>query len=302
MGQLEEIEIFIRVVEAGGVGKAAEQLGLAKSAVSRRLADLEERIGTKLISRTTRTSSLTDAGRVYYDKSLALLEAVLEMDNEVSHQNAQLQGRLKLSVPLSFGLLHLTPAIQRFVERHPYLKIDLDFTDRQVNLVEEGLDLAVRIADLTDSSIQARKLFEADLLLLAAPDYLDEKGRPDTFADLENLDFLRYSHEPRQKIQMLDANGVLHELSLKGDIGANNGEFLCSMAIAKQGCVVLPRFLAWQALANGLLEVVLPSHTLRAVAAYVVYPQNRFLPQKSRLFIDFLVGYFAEQRVWELPE
>ncbi|BBP43260.1 LysR family transcriptional regulator [Thiosulfativibrio zosterae] len=300
MGQLEEIEIFIRVVEAGGVGKAAEQLNMAKSAVSRRLADLEARLGIKLISRTTRTSNLTEAGRLYYEKSLRWLEALEEMNHEVSNQNAYLMGSLRMSVPLSFGLLHLKPAIEAFAKQHPQLHLEIDFTDRKVNLIEEGLDLALRIGRLQDSSIQARKLFRAQLGLYASPDYLAEKGEPKTFEDLEHHAILRYSNDPNPKLEMTDANGQLYEMPIKGNMSANNGEFLRDMAAAGQGLVVLPSFIAWQAEQQGALKRILPDFGIADVAGYLVYPQNRYLPQKSRLFIDYLAAYFAKNRIWEL--
>ena len=300
MGQLEEIEIFIRVVEAGGVGKAAEQLNMAKSAVSRRLADLEARLGIKLISRTTRTSNLTDAGRLYYEKSLRWLEALEEMNQEVSNQNAHLMGSLRMSVPLSFGLLHLKPVIEAFAKQHPQLNLEIDFTDRKVNLIEEGLDLALRIGRLQDSSIQARKLFSAQLGLYASPDYLAKKGEPKAFEDLEHHALLRYSNDPNPKLEMTDANGQVYEMPIKGNMSANNGEFLRDMAAAGHGLVVLPSFIAWQAEQQGALKRILPDYGIADVAGYLVYPQNRYLPQKSRLFIDFLAAYFAKNRVWEL--
>ena len=172
MGQLEDMQLFIRVVDAGGIGRAAEQLGIAKSAVSRRLSELEARLGCRLIQRTTRTSSLTDIGQRYYAQAQKLIDQVDEVHLDMVNESKALSGSIRLAVPLSFGLLHLSSAIDLFIKQHPGISVQLDFSDRQVDLVEEGFDLALRIADLQDSSIQARKICPSHHVLVASSDYL----------------------------------------------------------------------------------------------------------------------------------
>ncbi len=193
MGQLEDITVFIRIVDAGGISRAAEQLGTAKSAVSRRLVDLETRLGVRLINRTTRTSSLTDAGRSYYERVIKIVDDITELNALTEDSNLALEGTIKLAAPLSFGLCHLSPAISAFVKQYPQLSINVDFSDRQLDLVEEGLDLAFRIAYLKDSSLIARKISQIRMLLCASPNYLNQHGIPKTPNDLTNHQLLHYN-------------------------------------------------------------------------------------------------------------
>ena len=186
MGQLENMTAFVRIVEAGSISRASEQLGTVKSAVSRRLVELEQELGVQLIQRTTRTSSLTEAGRNYYQRAVQILADVSELNNSSSNKTLELEGQLRIAVPTSFGLLHLAPAINEFAELHPKLIIHLDFSDRKVDLVEEGFDLAIRIAALKDSSLIARRLAPVKIVMCASPDYLKRFGAPKTPGDLKH--------------------------------------------------------------------------------------------------------------------
>lgn len=158
MSQFEEMRNFVRVVEAGSISKAADQLGVAKSGVSRRLVELESRLGVRLLNRTTRRSSLTEAGQAYYQGAIKLLMDISELDTATADSGALLKGNLRLAVPLSFGLSHLSPAIDEFLKAHPELTINIDFSDRHIDLVGQGVDLAIRIADMRDSGLQARRI------------------------------------------------------------------------------------------------------------------------------------------------
>lgn len=299
MGQLEDIHIFIRIVEAGGIGKAADQLNLAKSAVSRRLADLEKRLGTKLIQRTTRTSSLTEAGKSYYQRAIKVTEAVEEMNCLTASENAQLEGTLRLAVPLTFGLMHLTPALDIFVKEHPKLTLQIDFSDREVDMVEEGFDLAFRITDLKDSTIQARKIVPIKFVLVGSPDYLKGHGEPKTHHDLQNHKILEYSFAPSSDWRLIDKKGQVHRINVTSDIYANNGSFLLYMAQKGHGLVLSPTFICWEAVATGELKQVLTDYTIPHVHAYAIYPQNRYLSQKARVLIDFLVERFGKNAYWD---
>ncbi|MFQ3229661.1 LysR family transcriptional regulator [Reinekea sp.] len=298
MGQLEDIQVFVRIVEAAGIGRAADQLNIAKSAVSRRLSDLEERLGTKLINRTTRRSSLTDAGRSYYQQALKVLDQVNEMNGDITASATNLTGTIRFAAPLSFGLLHLGPAIEEFSSIHPDLNIHIDFSDRQVDIIEEGFDVAFRIADLKDSSIQARKVFQSHHTLLASPAYLTKRGRPKLIGDLEHHDFLRYGVGSSAHWALTDSEGREHKITLQSKISANNGDFLLQMAKSGLGIVMLPTFIAWQALKQGELEKVLPNYQIPSLNGYCLYPKNRFLPARARMFIDFLVDRF-ETPYWD---
>lgn len=299
MGQLEDMQVFIRVVEAGGIGRAAEQLDIAKSAVSRRLSELEKRLGTRLVNRTTRTSSLTDAGRSYYQQALNVVDQVAEINSEVQDSECALSGTIRLAVPLSFGLLHLGPAIDLFMKQHPQLRIHMDFADRQVDIVDEGFDLALRVAELRDSSNQARRIFSSRHVLAASPAYLERLGVPRTPEDLEQHQFLKYAGSTSGQWSITDANGKHHKLDLTATIVANNGDFLLQMACAGHGLVILPTFIAWKALAAGDLVKVLPDCALPTLDAWFVYPRNRYLPRRVRLLINFVVERFGERPYWD---
>ncbi len=299
MGQLEDIQVFIRVVESGGIGKAAEQLNLAKSAVSRRLADLESRLETKLIQRTTRKSSLTDAGQLYYQRALNVMDAVTEMNQVTREQKNNLEGNLRLALPLSFGLEHLSPLLDEFASQHPKLTMQIDFSDREVDLVEEGFDVAFRITDLKDSTIQARKITPIRFVLCASPAYLEEHGVPKTASELKQHQVLRYGSKTAMSWVLVGPDGQEHHLNLDGRLFSNNGHFLLNMAKSGHGIVLQPTFIAWKALAKGELVPIMTDYEIPPVAAYAVYPQNRFLSQKARTLIDFLVERFGNNAYWD---
>jgi DNA-binding transcriptional LysR family regulator len=299
MSQFEEMRTFVRIVEAGSISKAAEQLGIAKSGVSRRLTDLEGRLGVRLINRTTRRSSLTEAGRSYYAGAVKLMADVAELDASTADAEASLKGRLRLAVPLSFGLAHLAPAIDEFLREHPGLELDVDFSDRQVDLVERGVDLAIRIAQLEDSNLQARRLCPIRLLLCASPAYLEAHGRPQRPVDIEDHRLLRYAASGGSAIRLPDGEGGEVLVQAVAPIVANNGDFLRDMAVAGQGITLIPSFIAWQALAVGDLVAIMPGHAPRPLNAWAVYPRNRYLSLRARLFIDFLAARFGERPYWD---
>jgi DNA-binding transcriptional LysR family regulator len=299
MNQFDAMQAFVRIVEAGSISKAAEQLGLAKSGVSRRLVELESRLGVRLLNRTTRRSSLTDAGRSYYEGAVRLLGDVEELNAATSDSDASLAGTLRLAVPLSFGLGHLTPAIDAFLQAHPGLKLHVDFSDRQIDLIAQGIDLAIRIADLSDSSLQARRICPIRLVLCAGPDYLGRHGRPQHPADLRNHRVLQYDAGGRPQLKLSDRDGNEHLMQVHAPITANNGDFLRDMAVAGHGLILVPRFIVWQALASGDLVCVLPDYRPAQLNAYAVYPRTRYLSRRARAFIDFLVDRFGENPYWD---
>jgi DNA-binding transcriptional LysR family regulator len=299
MGQLEDMRIFVRVVEAGGVGKAADQLGMAKSGVSRSLVSLENRLGVQLINRTTRRNSLSGVGREYYQAAVKLIGDISELDALTSNAETSLQGQLRLAVPLSFGLCHLSAAIDDFVGAHPGLTFDIDFSDRLVDLVEQGVDLAIRITALKDSSLKARRICPIRLKLCASPAYLEAHGTPQTPDDLKRHAMLGYNIGAGTALKLIDLQGNEHLLQTSSRMVANNGDFLRDMALAGHGIVLLPTFIAWQALANGDLKSVLETHLPAALSAWAVYPQTRYLSQRARVFIDFLIDRFGERPYWD---
>ncbi len=300
MSLIDEMNGFVRVVEAGSISQAAEQLGLAKSGVSRRLAELEKRLGVRLLNRTTRRSSLTDAGRRYYEGAVRLLADLAELDGLVAQSEAALEGRLRLAAPLSFGLQHLTPAIEEFTRRHPAVTIDIDFSDRQVDLVAQGIDLAVRIAELQDSSLQARHICPIRLMLCASPDYLDRTGVPQSPDELADRRMLHYDIGGGSMLRLTDGHGGERPIPVQPRLVANNGDFLRDLAIAGHGIILTPSFISWRAVAQGDLVPLLEAHWPKPLNAYAVYPQTRYLSRRARTFIDFLAERFGPQPYWDL--
>ncbi len=299
MGQLEEMQNFVRIIDAGSISKAAEQLGVAKSGVSRRLVDLESRLGVRLLNRTTRRSSLTEAGETYYKGALKLLGDAAELTASTTDSEAALKGTLRLALPLSFGLFHLSPAIDAFLREHPELSVSVDFSDRHVDLVEQGADLAIRIAELADSTLRARRVCPIRILLCASPSYLERNGIPETPGDLKDHQVLHYDVGGGPVLKLADRQGNTRSVRVRPRVVANNGDFLRDMAIAGHGIVLAPSFIAWQAVAAGDLVCVMRSYCPPALSAYAVYPGTRYLSRRARLFIDFLVERFGDNPYWD---
>ena len=299
MGQLEDMQVYVRVVEAGGIGNAAEQLGIAKSAVSRRLTELEARLGVSLISRTTRTSKITDAGKLYYTRSLRVIDEVAELNSSTAKSETSLGGTLRLSAPLSFGLSHLTPALDDFAKEHPELTLDIDFSDHKTDLIAGGFDLAFRIGELDDSSLKARKISPIHTSICASPDYLEKHGTPKTPDDLKNHQVLRYALDDSNSWIFFDKKGKKHSVNTPAKIISNNGDFLCKMAISGHGVLVEPTFITWEAIAIGELIEIMPEYKLPDINAYAIYPKTRYLSSRARLLIDFLVERFGNNPYWD---
>ena len=299
MGQLENMQVFVRIVEAGSITKAAEQLNLAKSAVSKRLGDLETRLGSKLINRTTRTSSLTDAGNQYYQRVKLLIGEVDSLNGDMACKTQVLSGSLRLAVPLSFGISHLTPAIDVFMRQHPDLHIEIDFSDRKVDIIEGGYDLAFRIGSLPDSGLQARKITPIKHAICASPSYLKRQGMPTTPKELATHKIVKYGNWPLAGMPLLDSKGQQHLVNMDACLTANNGDAMKQIALSGHGIVMLPTFIVWDALAKGDLVPILENYSLATMHAYAVYPSTRYLPRKVRSLIDFLVERFGDNPYWD---
>ena len=300
MDRLAHMEVFVAVVEAGGIGAAADRLGLAKSAVSRRLAELEARLGATLIHRTTRRLNLTDDGHAYYERCVAILADLDEAEAAVRQAHGDLKGRLKVTLPLSFGLLHLAPLIQAFMTRHPEVRFELDFNDRQVDIMQEGFDLAIRIARLEDSSLIARRLAPIRSGIYASPDYLARHGTPNTAADLKDHDCLLYSNIQEPDLwHYTGPDRSPGSVRVPMRLSASSGEFLLQATLAGQGLIHSPTFYVHEALQAGRLKQVLTDHAWPELSAYAVYPPTRHLSGRVRAFIDFLAEKLAGEPYWD---
>lgn len=300
MDRFADMQMYVRVVEAGSISAAAERLNLAKSAVSRRLAELEARLGVSLIHRTTRRLNLTDSGRDYYARCVTILADVEEAESAVSQAHRALKGSLKVALPLAFGLLHLAPLIQAFMTEHPDVRFELDFNDRQIDLMQEGFDLAVRIATLEDSSLIARRLAPIRHLVCASPAYLARHGTPHAAVDLARHACLAYSNVRDPGLwNYRGPGGESGQVRVPVRLAASSGEFLMRAAIAGEGLVLLPSFYVHEALRAGQLLPLLTDHVWPELAAYAVYPPTRHLSSRARAFIDCLVERLAGEPYWD---
>ncbi len=289
MDRFEEIQTFIGIVKAGSFSLAAERLNVAKSAVSRRLSDLETRLGIQLLTRTTRRINLTESGREYFDRCQLILADLEETEQNLSTVDVALSGSIRIAAPLSFGILHLSPIINNFLELHPQIKIELELNDRIVNFMEEQVDLAIRIGDLVDSSLVGRKLATSHLIICAAPDYLKKFGEPKSPNELEQHASFSYSYAHSASWKF---NNIKTPIRMNYRLRANNGDVLLNAAIDGLGILLTPKFIAASAIEQGLLIPILNEYELSSAGIYAMYQQQRHLPQRMRVLIDYLVEKF----------
>lgn len=300
MDRFEDMRCFRQVAEFRSVTRAAEAMNLAPSAVSRRLKDLEARLGAQLLARSTRRMSLTEAGEVFFRRCQQILADLDEAEAEASDRRHGLRGQFRLAAPLSFGVWHLTPVLSDFMAEHPELRIDLDLSDRLVDLVGESFDLAVRIGSLRDSSLVARRLGAVRMIACAAPSLLARIGEPAEPEDLRALPALCYAGSERADIwRWRDGAGRERSVQVPMRLRATNGEALTELAAAGHGVVLQPSFIVQRALAEGRLVPVLRATDWTGIAIHVVYPGTRHLPARARAFIDFAQARFAAGPGWE---
>lgn len=294
--KFEDIRTFVAVVQGQGFNAAADRLGLVKSAVSRRIRDLEDRLGTRLIDRTTRKINLTESGGEFYERGLRLLADLEEAENLASTGSQEATGRLRIAAPVSLTMHCLAPVLCEFMALHPKLQIDVETNDRMVDIVSEGFDLAVRVSRLKDSSLIARRITTIRHVCCASPRYLDQHGRPETPSDLRDHAGVAYSNvDPRHYWMFKDNESV----EARGRLAISNGDAVREAAIAGAGIVMLPTFIAHQAIARGELEMILTPFLRSPIGMYVVHPSSRNVSAKVRLFIDFLVSRFGEAPFWD---
>lgn len=296
MDRFREIEAFVAVVEAGSFVRAGESLRISKAAVSRSLLDLEQRLGVRLLQRTTRRLSLTDAGRAYFDRGKQLLADLAEADNLVGSDSMRPVGLLKVSAPHTFGARVLADAWGVFLERYPDVKLEIFLTDRKVDMIDEGYDASIRIARTPDSSLISRKLCDTRMQLVASPDYLARKGALTTLADLELHDTISSAQAAGGHAWHLLSGTDEIEVPIKPRILANDGETCVAAALDHQGIVYQPDFLVGAHLASGRLVRVLSELDGYDLGVHAVYPSRKHLSVKVRVLIDFLTEHFSAPR------
>lgn len=288
-------------MEAQGFSAAARALGLSKSAVSKAVGQLEDRLGARLLNRTTRRLSLTDAGAAYYEGCVKVLAEAEEAELAVTRLQESPRGLLKVNAPMTFGVLHLAPCLPDFLQAHPELNIELSLDDRVVDLVEEGLDVAVRVAKLPDSSLIARRLAPSRRVWAASPEYLARNGAPEHPRELARHRVMLYSLllGPADEWRWETPEGEAGSVRLTGCLKANNGEVLRQAALSGLGLIFSPTFIVGRDLCEGRLVEVLRPWADSSGSDYAVYPHNRHLSAKVRAFVDFLAGRFGPVPYWE---
>ncbi len=289
MNEMSVVPVFVAVAESGGFAAAARRLGVSKSAVSKRIALLEERLGAQLFHRSTRRVSLTEAGEHYFAHAVQALGAARDAEDAVLALQGAPKGQLRINAPMSFGRLHIAPLIPDFLETYPGIEIDMVMDDRVVDLVADGFDVAIRGGNLDDSSLIARKIAPLHSVLLAAPSYVARHGEPSVPEELLNHNCLHYaySRDAREWV-FLSADGEVR-IRTKGSYRVNNGEALMEAVLAGTGIARLQTFVAGPDIAAGRLVQILPDHRMPAHSLYAIFPERRHLPAKVRAFVDFLV-------------
>ncbi len=297
MNKFQEMSVFAAVVDAGSFVRAAESLEMSKPAVSRHVAELEARLGVRLLHRTTRRLSLTAEGEVFYARCRELLGELDEAEAEITSRTGKAVGQLKVSAPVSFGLLHLAPLWAGFLSRHPDVTLDLTLSDRMVDLIEEGFDVAVRIGRLTSSSLVSRQLSATRLVLCASPRYLKTHGAPRHPRELAQHTVLAYSLLTSGEAWEFDGPDGHVTVRVEPRLRTNSGDTCRAVALQHLGIIIQPSFLVAEELRSGALVEVMPRWRSLEFGIYAVYPTRKHVPPKVRLLIDYLVNAL-KQRSW----
>ncbi len=291
MDRVTGIQLFIRVVETGSFSKASADMGLTQPTATKHVAALERRLGARLFHRSTRGATPTEVGAAYYDKCKLIARELEEADNLAALMQQRLQGSLRISTSVAFGRRVLTPLVLKFMQLHPGLQIDLSFEDRYVNLVEQGIDLAVRMGRLADSTLGARYLGRNPWVLVGAPAYLAERGTPQVPADLRSHAALIYSSvQGDERWQFTAPDGQVQQVPVAGPLRSNNLSALLSAARQGMGLALLPWYVAHESVKTGVVQALLPGWTLPEQEVHAVFPSPRLVPTKVSGFATWLQG------------
>ncbi len=297
MDKIVAMRAFTTVVSEGSFVKAADKLELSPQLVSKYVAQLEDDLKIRLLNRTTRRVNLTEAGQAYFDRCHQVLMDIDDMENAISNLHTQVSGTLRISAPMSFGVYHLSGPIEQFQTQFPEIKVELFLTDRKVDILEEGVDIALRIGHLKDSALVAKKITPINLFVCAAPSYWDKHGRPTSFDELCQLNYLRFSYsDPRSLFTHWPKHLSVHDF--RSDFASNNGDVIVKTAVLGRGYAIQPTFLTGSAIASGELEI-LDNFPIEPLGLYALYSHREFLASKVRHFIDFLAGFYGDKPYWD---
>ncbi|KPJ94509.1 MAG: hypothetical protein AMJ53_05140 [Gammaproteobacteria bacterium SG8_11] len=293
MENLNRMLLFAKVVESNSFSETARRLGIGKSAVSMQINRLEDELGVKLLNRTSRHLSLTEAGKHYYQNCARIAEEVNFANEQVKSLKDEVSGILKITCPVGFGNKVLVPAIKEFLTEHPHIEIELDLNDENVDLSKLGFDLAIRIAELPDSSMICRPLFDAPLVLCATPQYLESNGVPTSIEDLNNHLWVLFSHTPSRL--KYEHNGQEYIINTKGRIKVNNETARLNFVLSHFGLSLMPIYDAWESIRKGKLTRLLENFDLPSVPINALYLDRKFLPKKITTFLDFTKNFIQQQ-------
>jgi DNA-binding transcriptional LysR family regulator len=297
MDKFESMRAFVAVVEAGGFAAASRNLGLSRSAVNKLVLNLEDALKVQLLQRTTRKVTPTPTGIAFYERCVAILADLTEAELAVSQLQTEPKGQLRINAPMTFGTRFLSPAIAQFIQQYPELHVELSLSDRFIDPIDEGFDVTIRIAKPSPTaSLIVQELFPAPVILCAAPGYLAAQGTPASPDELPQHNCLAYGHiATDHQWTLVDIEGQEHRITVQGSICANNGEVLRDAAVQGVGITLLPRFIISEDLQQGRLQQILSEFAGPPISACVLYPVNRHLSTKVRLFIDFLMAHLQNQ-------
>lgn len=293
MDRLDAMRTFVRVAELGSFAAAAQQTGVARSVVTRQIAALEAHLGCKLMARSTRRLTLTSAGTAYLEKCRVILNLVEAAETDLAAERQTPRGDIRISLPLSFGIRRVAPLLLDFVQLYPEVGLEMDYTERRQNLIEEGIDLAIRVTRRLSAGDVARKLGTSRMKLVAAPAYLARHGRPQAPADLAHHEFLAYTLSDTGSLQFL-VDGQLEGVPVRSRFKASNGEVLTEAAAQGMGVTCQPDFIVDDVIAAGRLEQVLADHPLPELTIYAMLPSNRQVPHRVRALMEFLAARIGD--------
>ncbi|MFC3107578.1 LysR family transcriptional regulator [Undibacterium arcticum] len=299
MDLFHAMKVFVKVADAGSLSGAARALALSNPSVTRLLAELESHVGARLFNRSTRRLSLTEAGAAYLERCRQVLLDIDDAALAAGRGAAEPSGTLRINAPVSFAVNHLGPVLAQYAARYPQVHLDVTLSDRVVDLVDEGYDLAIRIGRIRDSSLVARQIAPLRMLLCAAPSYLASHGTPATPRDLAQHVCLHYSYWSTRDEWQFARDGKTHAVRIRGSLQANNGDLLRAAALAGMGIILQPSFIIGDDVRRGTLIPLLPDYQAAAGAIHAVYPSRRYLSAKVRTFVDFLVERFGAVPEWD---
>lgn len=301
MENLADIAVFVQVVKANSFTVAARDLGLSRSVVSKYISRLEQNLGVRLLNRTTRRLRLTEAGVRFYEQSRSALEQLEDAEGEIHAMQAAPKGQLRISAPSSFGVIHLAPLIPELQQTYPDLSIDLSIDDKMVDVVEAGIDVAIRIADLPDSTLIARRITQCRYVVCASPNYLEHNGTPSTPDDLAQHDCLLFKFWglPVQW-QFVDKDDQFADVTVRGDLICNNSLALREILLSGGGITMAPTFLVGEDIQKGRLTALFDDYRFKSLSIYAVYPHRKYLAAKVRAFLEFLSAHIdTEIPYWD---